>query len=248
MEASELVIGITHSNITHTAARREAQRKGARVIALPESEGEDFFTVPGWNADFPALRPKIESLAKRLTNTTEARVTSAEGTDITMSLEGRSGRALTGYANISDVSAGYGLEASIAPLEGTANGQIVVNSSVPGVVQIKKNPIHIDVKDGFAYSISGGDEADILREFLKSFNDPLVYNIAELGIGMNPNCVPDGRMLTDENILGNIQLALGTSAYIGGSTYASAHYDTIVTGATLMLDGEKVLTGRDVFV
>ncbi|KAG1360490.1 hypothetical protein G6F61_014355 [Rhizopus arrhizus] len=62
---------------------------------------------------------------------------------------------------------------------------------------------------------------------------------------MHPRCHLDGTMLADESGYGSIQLALGTSAYIGGTVKAAAHYDTIVTDATLTLDGRVVLQGTD---
>ena len=244
MAVSDLVIGATRYNITHTAARIEAQRQGAKVIALPESHGEDFFLAKGWDCDFAAVRPQIEALAAALTRARTARVRSKLGTDLTCSIEGRKGRALTGFANLEDVSAGYCLEASLAPVEGTANGRIVVNASIPGVSLIETEPVVITIEAGMATRIEGGREADQFRELLASFGDPLVYNLGELGVGMNPACSLDGTMLSDESVYGAIQLALGTSLYIGGTVKAAAHYDTIVTDAVLELDGVPVLDGK----
>ena len=110
MKASDLIIGLTRANIAHTAARQEATRAGAGVIVLPESHGEDFFLAEGWDADFLALRPQIENLADSFSAASIARVTSPHGTDVTMSIAGRRGRALHGFANTTDISAGYCLE------------------------------------------------------------------------------------------------------------------------------------------
>ncbi len=245
MCAADLVIALMRTNAAHTEARQRATRAGVGVIVLPESTADDFFLAKGWNADFAALKPKIEGLADALTQASHARVTTALGTDITMSIAGRRGRALHGFANTTDISAGYCLESSLAPVEGTANGLIVVNASIPGLGLIKDEPVHIRFVDGMAVSIEGGEEARRFRELLASFNDPLVYNLGELGVGMNPNCTLDGTMLSDESVYGSIQLALGTSAYIGGTVKAAAHYDTIVTDATLELDGRVVLQGTE---
>jgi 2,5-dihydroxypyridine 5,6-dioxygenase len=248
MLEADLVVGLTRGNITHTNARRTAQTKGVHVIALPECDGPDFFTLQGWTADFDALAPEIEAVARALTNARQAVVTSTEGTHLTLSIEGRQGRALTGFVNPRDISAGYGLEASIAPVEGTANGRIVVNESIPGVLVIGDDPVIIELENGYARHIHGGPNARKFAEFMASFNDPEVYNLGELGIGMNPACEPDGIMLTDENVYGNIQLALGTSAYIGGTVKAAAHYDTISHGATISLDGKVLLEGNRIFL
>jgi len=243
MAAADLVIGATRYNITHTSARIEAQKMGVKVIALPECDGDDFFLAKGWDVDFAGVAPQIEALANALTNAQTACVRSKLGTNLTCSVAGRSGRALTGFANTKDVSAGYCLEASLAPVEGTANGVIVVNASIPGLCLIESEPVTITIENGMATSIVGGREAEAFRSLLSSFNDPLVYNLGELGVGMNPNCQLDGTMLSDESVYGAIQLALGTSFYIGGTVKAAAHYDTIVTDAVLELDGRMVLDG-----
>ena len=243
MKASDLIIAPMRQNVTHTEARREAQEAGAKVVCLPEADGEDFFLARGWQADFEALRPKIDALAAAFHEAKTARVHSSLGTDITMSIEGRRGRSLNGFANTVDISAGYCLEASIAPVEGTAEGKIVVNASIPGVALIEKAPVEILYEKGMAVSIAGGPEADAFRSLLASFDDPNVYNLGELGVGMNPECTLDGTMLSDESVWGGIQLALGTSAP-GGKCRAAAHYDTVLTGAVLELDGKPVFEGE----
>jgi leucyl aminopeptidase (aminopeptidase T) len=248
MAASEVVIGLTRWNIAHTEARRNAQAAGARVVCLAESHDPDFFANKGWDADFVALRPKIDRLAAALTDAQTARVRSSGGTDVTMSLVGRRGRSLNGFANREDISAGYCLEASIAPVEGTAEGRIVVNASIPGVSLIRDRPVEIVMEKGLAVSIDGGVEARAFRELLESFSDPNVYNLGELGVGMNPECSLDGTMLSDESVWGGFQLALGTSAYIGGTCKAAAHYDTVLTNATLELDGIVVFDGDRLLV
>ncbi|MEO8839635.1 MAG: hypothetical protein ABI351_13100 [Herbaspirillum sp.] len=244
MCSADLVIALTQANAAHTEARQEATRSGVGVIVLPESSHPNFFMADGWNADFKRLRPEIEGLANAFTSARTARVTSRAGTDITMSVEGRRGRALHGFANTQDISAGYCLESSLAPVEGTADGVIVVNASIPGVALIEHEPVRITFEKGLAVDIAGGREATLFRDLLSSYGDPNVYNLGELGVGMNPQCTLDGTMLSDESVYGAVQLALGTSAYIGGTVKAAAHYDTIVTDAQIWLDNKLVLDGK----
>ncbi len=244
MKACDLLIAPMRSNVAHTRARRDAQAAGVKVISLPEAHGDDFFLARGWNADFVSLRPKIDGLAAALDRANIARVRSKAGTDITMSIAGRRGRSLNGFVNRVDISSGYCLEASIAPVEGTAEGTIVVNASIPGLGLISGEPVVIRFEKGLAVSIEGGPEASEFRELLASFNDPNVYNLGELGVGMNPECRLDGTMLSDESVWGGFQLALGTSAP-GGQCQAAAHYDTVLTDATLELDGVVVFEGTE---
>ena len=133
-------------------------------------------------------------------------------------------------------------------IEGTAEGVIVVDASIPGVSLIQQEPVRIVFEKGLAVSIEGGREATLFRDLLQSFDDPLVYNLGELGVGMNPHCSLDGTMLSDESVYGAVQLALGTSAYIGGTVKAAAHYDTIVTDAQIWLDDKLVLDGTRLYL
>ena len=248
MKAADLVIGLTYQNIAHTQARLDAQLSGTKVMVLPESDSDNFFLAAGWDADFTALRAEIDAVATALTKAERARVWSEDGTDITMSIAGREGRSLNGFVNTKDISAGYGLESSLAPVEGTAEGRVVVNASIPGVALIEKQFVEIIFEKGLAVSIEGGPEAVKFRDLLASFNDPNVYNLGELGLGMNPECSLDGTMLSDESVYGGFQLALGTSAYIGGTCKAAAHYDTVITNACLELDGEKIFEGNRLLI
>lgn len=239
MKAVDVVIAPTKYNIAHTEARFEAQKAGTRVVVLPESK-EDLFFNKGLFADFKDIKVKIEKLANYLTESKVAKITSPLGTNFSVSLEGRKGRQLNGYANTQDVSAGFGVEASIAPVEGTAQGKIVVNESIPGVGLIN-DPVIVTIKDGYAKTIEGGREAEDFLKVLQSKSDPLIFNVAELGIGMNPLCEFENSMLSDEGVYGTIHIALGTNAYIGGKTVAAGHYDMVFSSATLALDGRVVL-------
>lgn len=248
MKSADLVIGVAYQNIAHTQARLDAQQSGTKVMVLPESNSDSFFLAAGWDCDFEAIRPEIDAIAGALTKAEIARVWSDDGTDITMSIKGREGRSLNGFVNTKDISAGYCLESSLAPVEGTAEGKIVVNASIPGVALIGNEFIEIIFQKGLAVSIEGGTDAKKFRDLLASFNDPNVYNLGELGLGMNPNCTLDGTMLSDESVYGGFQLALGTSAYIGGTCKAAAHYDTVVTNACLELDGKAVFQGTEMLI
>jgi leucyl aminopeptidase (aminopeptidase T) len=227
------------TNIAHTAARHEAQKSGVRVMVLPEAD-ERLLASEALQVDFYEWRPRIEKMAQLFTKAKMARVTTAKGTDISIGLEGRKGRALHGFTQADEIASPPCLESSIAPVEGTSEGAIVVDVSIPGLGLVTE-PVEISVHNGFATEIRGGAEAGRFKDLLESKNDPNIYNIAELGVGMNPNCRAEGSMLLDEGVLGTIHIALGTSAYIGGKVKASGHYDVIVSKPTLELDGVAVV-------
>lgn len=234
----DVIIAPMTTNLAHTPTRHEAQKAGVRVQIFPEAT-EELLTTEAFDADFHALRPRIEKLADLFTKAGKARVTSPSGTDITMSIEGRKGRALHGFTQKGDIGSGPGLESSIAPVEEKAEGKIVVDVSIAGMGLVQE-PVEIIVKGGFARDIKGGVDARNFRELLESMKDPNIYNIGELGVGMNPACKPHGNMIDDEATQGLIHIALGTSV-TGGKVKAAGHYDVILSHGTLELDGVAVV-------
>ena len=89
--------------------------------------------------------------------------------------------------------------------------------------------------------MTGGEQAHMLKSDLLSRNDPNVFNVAELGVGMNPCCSFMGFMLEDEGVEGSVHIGIGTSITLGGTVKAACHYDLIMTGATLVADGKTLI-------
>ncbi len=146
------------------------------------------------------------------------------------------------------------LEVNCAPVEGTSEGKIVADVSIEDLPPelsfgLLKEPVEVTVSGGFARDIKGRGEAKKFKEYLEDLKDPNVYNIAELGIGMNPNAKADGRSLLDEGSQDNIHIAIGTNEYFpGGTIRAKGHYDLVISFCTLELDGVPVIKdGKPVF-
>lgn len=83
--------------------------------------------------------------------------------------------------------------------------------------------------------------ADILKKDLETKGDPNVYNIAELGVGLNPKCKMTGIMLDDEGVLGSAHIGIGSNLTLGGSLQAPIHYDLVLWHPTIKLDGTNVI-------
>ena len=247
MTKADMVFQPVSKSIAHTSATKMAKEAGARVIVLPEYT-EEMLISGGLEADFEAQKPLCEKMRDYLTGARKARLTTPSGTDITMSLEGRPGRALTGMARErGGYSSPPNIEASIAPVEGTAQGIIVADGSISSI-GLLSSPVTVVVKDGLAKEITGGKEAEKLKEILESANDPKVYNIGELGIGLNPKAKLCGLMLEDEGAYGSVHIALGSNADFGGNTRAARHIDLIITKSTLLLDEKPVLKDGKVVI
>lgn len=241
MKEAEVFLCVVSKSITHTKAVKEATAAGSRGLVLTQFS-EEMMAHGGIEADFPSIAPTCRALAKAMEHSQQIHLTTPHGTDLTYSAAGRRGNALYGVVKKGQFSTIPTIEANVSPLEGTANGVIVADASVPYIgIGVLEEPITCQVRDGFIVSMEGGRQAQMLKADLDSKQDPNVYNVAEMGVGLNPKCHFCGFMLEDEGVLGSVHIGIGTSITLGGVVKAACHYDLIMTGATVVADGKVLL-------
>lgn len=241
MQASDAFLSVVEKSITHTNAVKNAIADGSRGLVLTQFS-EDMMIHGGMDCDFEKQAPICKKVAETLANSEKVHLSTPLGTDLTFSAKGRRGNALYCLVEPGQFSTAPTIEANVSPIEGTAQGKIVADASVPYIgIGLLNEPIEMDVVDGFITDIRGGHQAKMLADNLASMNDPNVYNVAELGIGLNPNCRFIGLMLEDEGVFGSVHIGIGTSVNLGGVLKAACHYDAIMTGATVVADGVTIL-------
>jgi len=225
------------------AAMKDALAAGARAIVLTAFT-EEMMVSGGIEADFVRIREDTKVVGERLSGAKVAHITSAAGTDLTFSVHMRRVNVMPGIVGPGELSPLPNAEVNVSPVEGTANGTLVVDASIPYLgIGLLEQPIRFTVRDGMITDIEGGDPEQVekLRSAWLEQADPNVYNIAEMGIGMNPMCRFKGLMLEDEGVLGSIHIGTGTNITLGGVVKARSHYDLIMSAPTLTLDGEVLI-------
>jgi len=237
MAHAHVVVMPTTFSLSHTSARREACARGARVASMPGITADMMARV--LPADYHLVARRATVLADLLTRAGRARIVSAGGTDVTMSLAGRVGHADTGLyltpGSFGNLPAG---EAYIAPVEGTAEGVVVIDGSL--LDERVDQPVRIWLEGGRAVRIEGGRVAAELRRLLEEVGEGAA-NLAELGIGTNDLATVSGNVLEDEKVLGTVHVAFGDNASMGGHVQVPLHVDGIIMTPTLFLDGEVIL-------
>jgi leucyl aminopeptidase (aminopeptidase T) len=250
MREADVVITPVHRSITHSAATRAALDSDARVVSLVKFTEEQLRTG-GLYADYEAMRPHCRALAETFGDADEARVTSPQGTDLTCSLAGRDGNSHAGIADEPGTfTALVHVEANVAPVEGTTEGTAVFDGSIPNLdIGVLDEPVEMEIAEGAVTSVEGGAAADRIAEVWADHDDPAVYNIAQLAVGLNPECTAfNGWFSNEHGKYGNVHLGIGTSSNLGGTTRAPVHFDAMMGEATLELDGEVVVEdGEPVF-
>lgn len=241
MKASDAFISVVGKSITHTHAVKYAIKNGSRGVVLTQFSDE-MLIHGGLEADFEAIAPICKTMAKKLENSKEVVLTTVNGTNLRYSALGRRGNALYCMVEKGQFSTVPTVEANVSPLEGTANGVVIADGSIPYLgIGILDEPVKLTIENGFITSIFGGRQAKILEEDLRSKNDPNVYNVAEMGVGLNPCCEFKGFMLEDEGVYGSVHIGIGTSITLGGTVKAACHYDLIMRDATIVADGEVLM-------
>lgn len=241
MKAADVAILPVSYSISHSEGMREALATGTRVAAL-SGFTKEMMVRGGIEADFPKLRPLCDAVAAAMGNAREAVLTTPGGTNVRMDLTGRPGNS---HSCIVDRPGKYtaipNVEANISPV--AAEGVIVFDGSIPNLrMGVVDAPVVIEVRDGSIVKISGGRQAAILRAIWERTDDPSVYNIAQLAVGLNPECTAfTGVFLNDHGAYGTVHIGIGTSAALGGSTQSPMHLDGMMYSPTLLLDGRAIL-------
>jgi leucyl aminopeptidase (aminopeptidase T) len=242
MKYADVIFSPVSRSITHTRAVKEAAAAGARILVMTQFT-ERLMISGSIEADFQAQMPVAHKLGELFETAKNVRLTTPAGTNLTMSAEGRKSNVLTGVVDKPGMfSTIPTIETNFSPVEGSAEGIIVVDASIPYIgIGLLQEHINITVKEGFITSIQGGFQAEILKKDLEAKNDPNVYNIAELGVGLNPMSEMTGIMLDDEGVLGSCHIGIGTNITLGGTVKSACHYDLILWKPTIELDGKIVM-------
>jgi leucyl aminopeptidase (aminopeptidase T) len=218
MKAADVVLAPTVQSLSHTASRKAASEAGARIATLPGVTEEMLARV--MSADMAELRRRGAAVAKALDDGSEARVTCPNGSDVRVSLEGRTAipdaGELTATGAFGNLPCGEGF---IAPAH--TEGRLVIDGSIAGVGLVD-SPVELTV------------EADHL--------------VRAAGEQTNEKAILTGNVLEDEKILGTCHVAFGASAAIGGNIQVPVHLDCVVMKPTVEIDGEPLVRTGELLV
>ena len=251
MKMADVVIAITSYSLSHTNAREEACKAGARIASMPNFLPEMFYAGGPMAAEYKKIAEETEKIAKLLTAANEAVVRSKQGTDIRFSIRGREGGLDTGI--YTERSAWGNLpsgEAYIAPVEGTAKGKVVVEKG--WYPNLKENMALIFENGKVIDVIGGGDVGETFRDLLSPGREEEPYisrrNLAELGVGTNPYAKRPDNILEAEKIRGTVHVAVGDNSHFGGTVAADLHEDFIIPQPDLILDGKTIMKNGELLI
>lgn len=186
-------------------------------------------------ASWQAVSRRQQRLVEFLNGVREIRVV-GDGTDLTLSVTGRTWINADGHINFPDG------EVFTGPVEDSVRGTI--RFSFPGIFQGQEiEDIRLRFEDGRVVQAEAARGQALLDALLAT--DPGARYVGEFAIGTNERITRFSRnLLFDEKIGGTVHLALGASYPItGGRNRSAIHWDMICDlrqGGEIYADGQPI--------
>jgi len=201
-----------------------------------------------------ADRERVKAAAAKLEKAKEMHIVSGAGTDLRCALG--EFPVITEYGFCDEPGrwdhwpSGFVLT---WPNERQTNGRIVLDRGdilLPQKCYVTE-PVQLTMKDGYCIKIEGGVDAELLMDYMSSFDDPEAYAMSHLGWGLQPRARWSTLSLYDREQTiaqdarayeGNFLCSLGPNNEAGGSRITACHIDIPVRNCTVRLDGADVVT------
>jgi len=247
LKASDLVLDLM--TLLFSPEQHDILKSGTKILLAVEPPEVLARMVPT-----ESDRERVKAATERLGRAKEMHVVSAAGTDLRCPLG--EFPAISEYGFVDEPGrwdhwpSGFVLT---WPNEGGANGTIVLDRGdilLPQKTYVTE-PVTLTVKNGFATRIEGGLHAELLSEYMASFNDPEAYAISHIGWGLQPRAHWTTLGLYDREATigmdarafeGNFLFSLGPNNEAGGQRTTTCHIDIPLRRCTVRLDGVDVVT------
>lgn len=234
-EAADVVIALPYFSTSHTRFRDMLNRIcGTRYASMPLFD--EAMLTGAMRVDWKKMLKRTEKTAKIVNQFERIEIESDNGTMISFSKKGRDALSDTGIitqpGSFSNLPAG---EVYLAPLEGTAEGRLVLEWAPTRKL---RRPVTLYIEKGLVCRVEGKEKfTDYLGEKLSEKREN--RNIAELGIGTNDRASRPDNILESEKIYGTIHIALGDNSSFGGKVSTSFHQDFVFFHPTVRLVGRE---------
>ncbi len=251
MRQSDIVIDLMM--LLHSPEQEEILKSGTRMLLAVEPPEILARMMPT-----PDDKRRVRAASARLKKARTMRVTSEAGTDLTCAVGDYPVLEEYGFADEpgrwDHWPSGF---LATWPNEGSATGAVVldVGDIVFPFKSYVQTPVRLTVENGFIDRIEGGFDAEYLREYMASFDDPDAYAIAHLGWGLQPKAQWTAMGMYDKDasigmdgrsFYGNFLFSTGPNTEGGGKRHTPCHIDIPMRNCSLSLDGKPMTRVGDV--
>jgi 2,5-dihydroxypyridine 5,6-dioxygenase len=258
LAGSTLVVDCTVEGLMHSPELPAILKGGARVLYVSNEHPEALARlVPD-----DSLEPLVKDHVKRLRSARVMRVTSAAGTDLTISLAGATCGGNWGYTNRPGTITHWPGGLALAfPAAGSVNGTLVLTEGDVNLTfkRYIERPITLRIENDYITSIEGaGVDADLMRSYIAAWDGDgadapsaagrNAYAVSHVGYGLNAAARWDSMALYDKRDFNGTELRAfaGNFLYSTGANevagrYTRGHFDLPLRNCTVALDGATVV-------
>lgn len=201
-------------------------------------------TVSALDIDYHSIHKDCEELSKTLEQAKNIELYEEGGTDVVLNIEAQPVHKVTGFIDgqqrMTRLPAG---EVYISPLKLGTSGRIVLGKNVRINGTSHSMQANIVIKNGRILEVQTRDSS--LLSFVKELKEysPLMFNLCEIGIGVNPKAIPRFTKGLCPSLCsvaaGHIHLAFGFSEPIGGTNRSSKNEYWMLTIRNPTLSAEQ---------
>jgi leucyl aminopeptidase (aminopeptidase T) len=244
MKEANVIIDLSTNYMIHTKAYAQARSAGTRaLVTIPE--GIDEYIRRGIiGIDYLEMVRQGKRIAELFECSKRCRITSEDGTHIEMDMGDRPAILRDGMVvEPGEIDYFPGAQVSFAPIEETMNGQVTINGAVSPPLGKLSQHVEVVFEKGRIVEFKGQSEAEQWKKWLESQDDPKMFSISHVSIGLNPNARLRGFIIEDERVRGSVTIGIGSQMpdFKGKTGPAKTHSDGVTLMATVILDDKKVV-------
>jgi len=244
----DVIVDVTVEGMLHAEEWPEIEEAGTRLFVVCNEHPE----ILERTEPQAELGPKVQLGIDMLSAAREMTITSKAGTDLTIDVTDAPCGGTPGFTvSPGGVAHWPGGLCLCFPGEGTVNGRIVM---APGDMNLTfkdylRDSIDLTIERDFITSIEGDNvDADLFREYLAAWDDPVAYGMSHVGWGMNPKARWESMALYDKGDVqatefrawaGNFLWSCGSNQY--ANRFTLGHFDLPMRRCTIALDGKPVV-------
>jgi 2,5-dihydroxypyridine 5,6-dioxygenase len=242
LRRASMVIDLASNPWLYTHALNAVLDAGVRVLQVNAGAASLVRLLP---ADWKVQRAEAGAALFERAKTIE--ITSAAGSQLTLHCDGRPGWGQDGLVRRpGDWDSATTSILAIAPLEESLEGTLVIDiGDGIGIRPHRRRATGrttLRIEAGRITSIEGEADADALRAWLASWDDPNSYVVSHTGFGGDPRASLDD---PDEweSREGAVNIAFGSNLFrmLRGNNHARSHVDIVLFGHSMSLNGVLVV-------
>jgi len=245
---ADFIVDVTVEGLMHAKQTGTLLKSGARIMNISNEHPEVLARL----LPQPNMKPQVQQAIAKCRAAKHMQVNSEAGTELSVDMQGSPTVGVWGWTDRAGTLAHWpgGMVVSF-PKPNSISGQLCFQ---PGDMNLTfkryfSSEVIFTLENDYVTEISGkGEDAALVRHYLKSFNDPVAYSTSHVGWGMNPQARYEALTMYDQRdlngtelraVAGNFLYSTGANEFAG--RFTQGHFDLPMMNCTISLDGEIVV-------